>query len=211
LGNYLQQQLEKEGLNFYFNAAAQEIIGDGMVSGIKLKDERIIESDLVLISTGVRSNINIAQGTDIKVDRGIVVDKYMKTNVDSIYAAGDIAQYDGLVLALWSTAMDQGKVAGANMWGDEREYKMPKPAATLLIGNTKMFSVGNVSKGEKEIKIQGDNHFHKLFIDGGKLIGGVLTGDIRKMVVLKKSVNENVDISDALDKYITGEEILDSL
>lgn len=211
LGSHLQEELEKEGLSFYFNAAAQEIIGDEMVSGIKLKDERIIESDLVLISTGVRSNINIAQETDIKVERGIVVDKYMRTNIESIYAAGDIAQYNGLVLALWSTAMDQGKIAGANMSGSEKEYKMPEPAATLLIGNVKMFSVGNVNKAEKEIKIQGDNYLHKLFIDNGKLIGGVLTGDIRKMVALKKAVNENMDMSEMLDKDIAEEDILNNL
>lgn len=211
LGSYLQGQLEKQGLKFYFNAAAQEILGDKMVSGIKLKDERIIESDLVLISTGVRSNINITKGTDIEIERGILVDKNMKTNVESIFAAGDIAQYNGLVLALWSTAMDQGKVAGANMCGNEKEYNMQKPAATLLIGDTKMFSVGNVNEAEKEIKIKGDNYFHKLFLDNGKLIGGVLIGDIRKMVALKKAVNQNMDISEILEKNIADEEILNNL
>lgn len=211
LGKYLQVELEKEGLNFYFNAAAEEIQGEKAVSGIKLKDGRTIESDAVLISTGIRSNIKIVEGTNIEAQRGILVDKCMKTNVESIYAAGDIAQYNGLVLALWSNAMDQGKIAGANMSGNIKEYKMPQPATTLLIGDTRMFSVGNVNNVEKQIKIQGENYFHKLFLDNERLIGGVLTGDIRKMAALKKAVNENKDISDMIDKGIADEEILNSL
>lgn len=211
LGKYLQDELVKEGLNFYFNAAAEEIRGEKAASGIKLKDGRTIESDAVLISTGIRSNIKIVEGTNIEAQRGILVDKCMKTNVESIYAAGDIAQYNGLVLALWSNAMDQGKIAGANMSGNMKEYKMLQPATTLLIGDTRMFSVGNVNNVEKQIKIQGENYFHKLFVDNGKLTGGVLTGDIRKMAALKKAVNENKDISDMLEKDITGEEILDNL
>lgn len=209
IGRYLQQQLEKEGLNFYFNAAAEEFQGDKSLKGIKFKDGRIVESDLALISTGVRSNITIAEGTDIKVERGIIVDEHMSTNIEDVYAAGDIAQFDGMVLGLWSAATDQGKVAGANMLGNRQEYKMPKPATTLLIGDIKMFSVGNVNDGEKEIKIQNENYFHKLFLDNGKLIGGVLTGDIKKMIALKKAVNENRNLSEILDKE--AEDILNSL
>jgi len=211
LGEYIQGELEKEGLNFYLDAAAEEIQGDKEVAGIKLKDGRIIKSDAVLISTGIKSNIQIAEGTELTTERGIIVDKYMKTSVRDVYAAGDIAQFNGLVLGLWSAAVDQGKIAGLNMTGSEKEYSMPKLATTLLIGNTKMFSVGDVSKGEKDIKIRGEGYFHKLFIDGGKLVGGVLTGDIKKMLALKKAVNENRDINDILEKNISPEEILNSL
>ncbi|WP_432405851.1 NAD(P)/FAD-dependent oxidoreductase [Wukongibacter sp. M2B1] len=211
LGRYVQKELEKNGLNFYFDAAAQEILGDKSVENIKLKDGRMIQSDAVLISTGVRSNIKIAEGTALKAERGIIVDKYMKTNIEDVYAAGDIAQFNGLVMALWSAAMDQGKIAASNMTGCEKEYRMPKPATTLLIGNTKMFSVGRVDKAERDMKIQGENHLHKLFLDNGKLIGGVLTGDIKKMLALKSAVNGNRDISEMLEKDIAPEEILNNL
>ncbi len=211
LGRYLQGELEKEGLNFYFDAAAQEIQGEKNVESIKLKDGRIIESDAVLISTGIRSNIKIAEGTDLKVERGIIVDKYMKTNLEDIYGAGDIAQFDGLVMALWSSAMNQGKIAASNMTGCKKEYRMPKSATTLLIGNTKMFSVGKIDNAERDIKIQGENYLHKLFLENEKLIGGVLTGDIRKMSALKNAVNENRDISEMLGKDIVPEEILNNL
>ncbi|WP_432662010.1 FAD-dependent oxidoreductase [Wukongibacter baidiensis] len=211
LGRYLQGELEKEGLNFYFDAAAQEIQGHKNVQSIKLKDGRIIESDAILVSTGVRSNIKIAEGTDLNVERGIIVDKYMKTNLEDIYAAGDIAQFNGLVMALWSSAMNQGKIAASNMTGYEKGYKMPKPATTLIIGNTKMFSVGKIDNAERDIKIQGPKCLHKLFIDNGKLTGGVLTRDIRKMLALKNTVNESKDISEMLEKDIAPEEILNNL
>lgn len=211
LGEYLRTGLEKDGLNFYLEAAAEEIQGDGKVKGIRLKDGRIIDSDAVLVSTGIRSNIKIAEDTGLKVERGILVDKYMKTNINDIYAAGDIAQFNGIVLGLWSAAIAQGKIAGLNMTGTKKEYKMPKPATTLLIGNTKMFSVGNVDKADKDIKIQGQDHLHKLFLSDGKLIGGALIGDIKRMLALKKAVNENIDLADMINKGVSPEEILNSL
>ncbi|MCG8541513.1 MAG: FAD-dependent oxidoreductase [Clostridia bacterium] len=211
LGIYLKEELEKQGLNFYLDSVVEKIEGDKNVRGIRLKDGRIIESDGVLISTGIRPNVTIVEGTDIQVDKGIVVDKYMKTNLEDVYAAGDIAQFNNIVFGLWSVSMNQGKVAGLNMCGNEKEYNMPKSAATLIIGKTKMFSVGNIDESEKEIKAKGENYFHKLFLNKGKITGGVLIGDIKKMLALKKAVNENRDISEMLKEDIKLEQILDNL
>ncbi len=211
LGIYLQSKLEREGLNFYLDSATKEIEGDTEVSSIRLKDNTKVKSDAVLISTGVRPNISIVQGTDIKTDKGIIVDKFMRTNIKDIYAAGDVAQFENVVMGLWSAAMDQGKIAGANMVGKNRAYSLPQPSTMLNIGSVKMFSVGKVNDVEKDIVIKGDNFKHKLFVDNGKLVGGVLFGNLKKMISLKKAVNEKKDISDLINSGLKPEEILDKI
>lgn len=211
LGKYLEKNLEKEGLKFYLDAAAEKMEGNNKIESIMLKDGRKIDTDGVLVSTGIRSNIKIAEGSPIEIDRGIVVDKNMKTNVEDIYAAGDIAQFNGMVLALWSAAMDQGKIAGKNMLGESKEYTLPNSATTLMIGDIKMFSVGQIGDVEEELSIKGEDYFHKLFIKEGRLVGGVLFGDIKKMIALKNAVNEKRDISEMLNENLSGEEILNRL
>ncbi len=208
LGNYLKSQLEKQGFKFYLDAIANEIQGDGEVNNIKLKDGRDVKSDAVLISAGIRPNTTIVGGTFLKTDKGIVVNKYMKTNINDIFAAGDVAQYNGAVMGLWSSAIEQGKIAGANMVGDKKEYSLPEAATMLSIGDIKMFSVGKVNDTQRSITIKSEDHMHKLFIDNGKLVGGVLFGDIKKMIALKKAVNKNKDISNYINKGLKGEEIL---
>lgn len=211
LGEYLRIHLEKEGLKFYLKSVGEEIHSDGKARNIRLKDGNIIYSDAVLISTGIRPNVDIAKGTSLKVERGILVDKYMRTNIEDIYAAGDIAEIDGVVLGLWSAAMDQGKIAGSNMTGAEKEYRISKPTTALIIGDTKMFSTGNIDRADTDMKIQGENYFHKLFMKKEKLIGGVLIGDITKMIALKKAVSENRDLTHMLEKGASASEILNSL
>src|SRR6056297_180545 len=95
-GELLVDILKREkGLRFKLDASTEEFLGDDKVQGVLLGDGTKIKADLVLLSTGVRSNIGLFENTDLKINNAVVVDKYMKTNIDDVYAAGDIAEHDG--------------------------------------------------------------------------------------------------------------------
>ncbi len=211
LAGYVKEKLEEEGLKIHLSAASQELVGDGKIKGILLKDGTTIPADMVLFSTGVKPNTDIVVDTEIHFNKGIQVDEHMRTNVKNIYAAGDVAEFKGIVMGLWSTAMDQGKVAGKNMTGANESYDLPQPATLLNIGGLSVFSVGEIG-GEKQILGYREGQiFHKLFMEEGKIIGGVLTGDVKKMAALKKAVNGRKDISDLLNQGLNGLEILNQL
>ena len=211
LADEVSEKLKQNGLNLYFDAAAEEILGETRADGLKLKDGRVIKSDAVLISAGVRPNLDLVIDSDIKYNRGIIVDKYMRTNIENIYAAGDVAEIDEIVLGLWGIANDQGKTAGENMVGGNKEYKLPEPFTTLSIGDISLFSVGNIKDFSNVVEYKENDIHHKLFATDGKLTGAILLGDTSPMIKVKKAVNNNLDISEYIDNGLGFKEIIEKL
>lgn len=211
LAAYVKGQLEQKGLKIYLSAETREVIGAKKVEGIALKDGSFVPAEMVLFSTGVKPNIAIAEGTDIDKNRGIKVNAYMETSMENIYAAGDVAEFESVVPGLWSVAADQGKAAGRSMAGKKEAYHLPQPATLLSIGGFNVFSVGEVQGEKQGLVYQEGTVFHKLFVEEGRLIGGVLTGDIKKMAVLKKAVNQKADLKRYLEANLGVPEILEKL
>jgi NAD(P)H-nitrite reductase large subunit len=95
---------------------------------VVLADGQAIGADLVILATGIRPNLELVRDSAIKVDQGILVNDHMETNVPYVYAAGDVAQGPDLlggplaVHAIQPTAVDQGRIAGANMAGQAISY-----------------------------------------------------------------------------------------
>lgn len=205
IANKLEEKLEKLGFRVYLSSQAEEILGEGRSTGIKLNGERKIKSDGILISSGIRPNLDLVRDTEIEYDKGIKVDKHLKTNIDNIYAAGDVVEIDGMILGLWTAGNEQGKVAGANMTGKELEYNQPKIFTTLKIGSIELFSAGVINDFDRvyEYKdIEQDIH-HKIFAKNGKIVGTILFGDLKEMNILRNAVISNIDV----DKYIKDNSI----
>ena len=211
LAGYVKEQLEQKGLKIYLAAETQEIIGKEKVEGVALKDGKVVPADMVLFSTGVKPNTAIIEGTDIDKNRGIKVNAFMETSVKNIYAAGDVAEFEGIAMGLWSVASDQGKLAGRSMVGIKEAYTLPQPATLLSIGGFNVFSVGEIDKEKQGLPYREGAVFHKLFLENGKLVGGVLAGDIKNMAVLKKAVNAKTVLTTFLEAGLTVPEILEKL
>jgi len=110
-------RLEGMGIKILTNISAVETTE----SGVMLKDGRQIDADFVLVSAGIRSNISIAEESEIAVGRGIIVDEAMRTNIENVFAAGDCAELKGKVAGLWMAAVEQGEIAGLSMTADVSE------------------------------------------------------------------------------------------
>ncbi len=198
----LEEKLIENGINIYLNSNTEEILGKAKADGIKLDNGEHIKADGVLFSTGIVPNIDIVRDTPIKFNRGIVVDNKFKTNIDNIYAAGDVAEVDGRIIGLWTSSNEQGKVAESNMAGEIVEHTEAKPFTTLRLGDDiNIFSMGNVDKYDKvyEHKEDNGNIHHKIFTTDGKITGGILFGDIKDMGKLRKAIIENMDIDSYLE------------
>src|SRR3990170_2556271 len=96
--------------------------------GVTLKGGKTYDADMIVCGAGVRPNVDFLVGSGIEVARGVLVNERQETSAPDVYAAGDCAEgFDFLsgeraVHAIWPTAIDQGRVAGANMAGDSRTY-----------------------------------------------------------------------------------------
>ncbi len=95
---------------------------------VELDNGEMIPAHLVVVAAGVRPNVEFLEGSGIKIQSGIMVDRYMRTSVNDIYAAGDVAQgYDFStkghdVHAIQPTASEHGRIAAMNMAGHNLPY-----------------------------------------------------------------------------------------
>lgn len=201
ISNKLKDKLIEEGFNIYLSSSAEEILGENVANGIRLNNGKEIKTDGILFSVGIRPNIEIIRDTKIKINKGILVDNNLKTNMDNIYAAGDVAEISSTIIGLWMPSNEQGKVAGANMSGKSIEYRLPDLFTSLQIGNIKLFSVGDINNYDEVYKYEDEDNsiYHKLFITDGKLTGGILFGNTKDMGKLKKAVVEKIDIETYLE------------
>lgn len=200
LGEKLADKLRGEGIEIYLPNSVEGIDGEGSVNGIRLENGDILKANAVLISTGIVSNIDLVKDTSIKTNRGIVVDKYLKTNIDNIYAAGDVAEYNGLVLGLWTTGNEQGKIAATNILGGSGEYTHPKPYSSLRVGDIKLFSAGNILDFDDIYEYRDVNQdlIYKIFVKDTKIVGGILFGDLKNMNSFKNDIFSNTNIDNYL-------------
>ena len=106
----LQTDLIAQGMKFKLNASTEEIIGDTDVTGIRLADGTKLLADLVVMAVGIRPYNEVARQCGLEVNRGIVVNDYLQTSDDSIYAIGECAEHNGLVYGLVAPLYEQGQV-----------------------------------------------------------------------------------------------------
>lgn len=205
--------LKEKDLKLHLGVSAEEILGEIKATGISLSDGTKLETDAILISAGIRPRLDIIKHTEIDCDKGIKVDKYMQTNIEDVYAAGDVVEVDGTVVGLWGISNEQGKVAGANMAGQRKEYTLPKLTTMLRVADCSIFSAGDIVKYDAmyEEESGDEKSSYKLCITDGKVTGGIILNDISKAPKVKKAIDEKKDIKEYLEKEMSVIEIINSI
>jgi nitrite reductase (NADH) large subunit len=206
----LQKWIEKTGARIVTRAETAEILGTGAVTGVRLKDGRTIEGDMVIISAGTRSNLGLAKDAGLKVNRGIIVDSSLCTSDPNIFALGDVSEFDGKVWAMIPPALDQAKVAAKKILGQEGpEYKGTIPSSTLKVVGIDLTSVGTVRSqheppepGFEEIRtLTPDGKVYRKFVlKDDKMIGAILLGSKKEAVKVTKLIKEGQPVGDLRQK-----------
>jgi nitrite reductase (NADH) large subunit len=146
LAGYFERELSSSGIKFLLGEAVSEVTGNDRATGI-LAGKKEIEGDIILVTTGVKPNVDFLKSSNVKMKTGILVNEKMQTSVPNIYAAGDVAEsldpYGGYELVFnWYNAVDQAVIAGYNLIGVENTYK-PSPALAVIKGaDPPVISVG---------------------------------------------------------------------
>ncbi len=195
-GDFIADIIKSKGIDFRLSANITKITGDSSVTGVELDDGTLYPADLVIVSCGVRPNTALAKEAGIAVDRGVVVNERMETSVPDIYACGDCAYYKGVNYALWSQALEMGKIAGANAAGENLEYTPAPPALTFEGMDTSLFAAGdngrdpNIRYKTREVRDTSKNTFEKYFFVDNQLAGVILIGDTSRLAELTDALKE---------------------
>jgi nitrite reductase (NADH) large subunit len=178
----LQAELERQGMKFLLSKNSDSIIGGDRVEGLTFKDGTSVEADLIVMAVGIKANAVLAKDAGITVNRGIVVDDYMQTNIPNVYAVGECAEHRGIVYGLVAPLYEQGAVLAKKLAGVEAEgYKGSVLSTKLKISGVNVFSAGDFSDGPetRALRVQDDLEgvYKKVVFKDGQIIGAVLFGD----------------------------------
>ena len=193
----LQELMEKMGFAFRLSAMTKTITGgNGRASGIVLEGGETLPGQMVIISAGVRPNLELAKGGGLACDKGVLVNDRLETSATDIYAAGDVAEHRGVVSGIWPAAMQQGKVAGANMAGGEAAYQGTTMSNILKVAGIDVAAAGNIdAEGRYEAQVvSSDTVYKKLVIENNRLIGCVMVGDTKNFNTITRFITEQRDI-----------------
>ncbi|WP_458209577.1 NAD(P)/FAD-dependent oxidoreductase [Haladaptatus sp. NG-SE-30] len=177
---------------------------DGNVVSTLDADGNEYDSEFVGIAIGLNFNTEYLQGSGVETDNGVVVDQYMQTNVDDIYAAGDITRFYDVILdeytqnGSWGSAKQQGVIAAKNMVADDEEEEFRWVSSySITHFDFPFLSFGFPTLGDDECERKYSNtEWRRLSFKDGKLIGGVLIGDIAPQGKYKDLIRKEVDVAD---------------
>lgn len=190
----LKKTMEKMGVACYEGVSIAGIEGQDQATGVLLADGRVFPADFVVVSCGNRGNVGPAKEAGVAVERAIVVNDRMETNIGDIYACGDCAQFDGVNFQLWQEASDQGRVAGANAAGEKLTYANQLMGLSLEGFGTALYAMGDPGK-KPDVAYQtvqtrdGVTGRHKTYwFFGGRLEGAVVIGAPEKTAEVSQAV-----------------------
>ena len=178
-----------------------EILGKEAVARVALDNEKEVSGELILISAGVRSDIRLAADAGIKVNNGVVVDDYLRTSADEVYAARDVLEFHRKVYGIIPPAIEQARVAAANMLeGEKHVYNGTIQSTTLKIAGISLTSMGLVSpKGPQYEEIKRIDKqrgvYKKIVLDQGKIVGAILLGDRKGTSTLTRLMQQETDVT----------------
>lgn len=215
-GELLRDYLEGLGITIVMEAETASVQGQNRVEQVTLKDGRTLPCDLLLVCAGIRSELGLAEQMGLESKRGIVVDAEMRTTLPDIFAAGDVAEFDGKVFGLWPVAVAQAEVAAANVVvgdGSTEQYDEIVPVTMLKVVGVDLTSIGRfqAEAGETEIVLEdADAHrYRKLILtkQNGRtqLAGAILLGYPEDAQGVAEAVKSGVDVSEMIAALEQGD------
>src|SRR3954449_10485724 len=196
----LAPAMQALGIDVLLGRQTTELLADPSdgVRGVRFADGTELEADLVVISIGIRPQVDLARAAGLAVERGVVVDDQMTTSHERVLAVGECAQHRGVVHGIVAPIHEQAAVAAATLAGERAAYAGSVPSAKLKVMGIDLVSVG-AAEGSREVVCAGDGTYRKLVVDGeGRAAGAVLLGDVRGHELLLEAVRAGEEVTDPL-------------
>ncbi len=195
----LKNMLEAKGLKFLIGKKTEKIIKKENGLGLIFKDGTELDTEVMLVSAGIRPAVTLAKEAGLEVNKGIVVDDFMRTAIANVFACGDVAEHKGKLYGIWPVAKDQGYFCGTNVTGQGVSYPGSFVSTRLKVAGIEVASLGNIEEEDGvEIITKKDEPagiYKKLFLKENKLIGAILLGDAAAGAKLQGFIKSQEDMT----------------
>jgi nitrite reductase (NADH) large subunit len=192
-GALLHQTITNLGITALCGAATTHILGGDKVTGIRLKDGRELPADMVVISAGIRANLELARDAGLATERGIIVDDRMATADEQVFAVGECAQHRGMVYGLVAPIWEQTKVLAQVLTDTQSpaRYTGSKLATKLKVLGVELASMGRVTEVKDTDEVvqyvePSRGVYQKIVVRAGKINAACMLGEIDTADVLMR-------------------------
>lgn len=191
----MRERVAASGIAVVLDDGPMAILGDGRVSGLRLRSGREISCDTVVLAAGIRPHIELARDAGLTFQRGIVVDDALRTSAPDVYAVGECAQHRGLVYGLAAPGFEQSAVAARAIAGEPVQYAGSLSATRLKVASWPVFSMGEVGAWELPDLARAHVHandgcYRKLVVRRGRLIGALALGEWEALSRVQEAVQQ---------------------
>lgn len=200
----LHESLTERGIEIYYNDEIERYLGEKKVSGIRLKSGLTLECQSVVLAIGTIPNDELARSCGLECQRGILVDEYLQTSDENIYAIGEVAEFRGMLYGTTTAAEHQAQILAGFFSGDTGSiYGGSLLMNILKIQGLDVCSLGEVqipsnSAGYEEIVFidQAQRYYKKCIVHEDRLVGAILIGDKSEFLEFRDLIAGRMELSE---------------
>lgn len=218
VGAMLNDFLVEQGVELHANAPLESLVGEKQLSGFVAGGTEIA-CDVLGVGIGIETDRAWLEEAGVEIGTGIKADAMLRTNVEDVFTAGDVAEYHDetlgrqLVVGNWMSAMMQGRHVAKVMGGEEVPFALVSSYATNVFG-LEMIFVGDTSIADAdEVVLVGGNppqsplgkgggmpSVTQLFGRDGRLVGGVMIGRNTDRGAITTGIKTKISVSECQQK-----------
>jgi nitrite reductase (NADH) large subunit len=197
----LRRGVEELGIHVHLETRTTQILGeDGHVTGLQFGDGEILDCDMVVVTAGIRPNVDLASSAGLHVERAIVVDDAMRAlDEPDIYVVGECAQHRGQVYGLVAPLWEQAVVLAEQITGSDPKaaYHGSKLATKLKVSGIDLATMGIPEPEHDDDELvtfaEPKRRVYKtVIVRDGKLVGATLLGDVSKVSFLMQAFDRGM-------------------
>jgi len=204
----LQSIMEENGIRFFLDNAVTEVHRDIKGNPVKvslLKGGKDIPADLIIVAAGINPTFDFLSETQARVNVGVIVDHYLRTTDENIYAAGDVSESKDVITgrsnlsAVWPRACEQGYYAGFNMAGFKKEYLGGYGLNSVSFFGLSCITIGDILTEREDFEIilkemPDERVYSKVILEDDRVRGAVVVGRVLNVSALNQLIRKRIDV-----------------
>ncbi len=212
----LADDVRDKGIQIYFDNEVDTVfdVADHQLS-ITLKTGRELSCNAVVYSIGTIPNIELAREIGLQCKRGIIVNQYLQTSDPSIFAVGEIADFNGSLYGITAAAEQQADIVAHYLLGDYSAiYKGSVFMNILKFEDLDLCSIGQLDYPQDDPAYQeiilmdvAKRFYKKCIVYNDWLIGAILMGDKSEFAEFKRLIEERIELSEKRDELLRSSKV----
>jgi ferredoxin-nitrate reductase len=200
----LHEEMVDQGCDIYYNDEVQLYYGRSKLTGVGLASGRKIDCDAMILAIGTTPNVELAREIGLDCKRGVVVDKRLKTSDPSIFAIGEIAEFEGVLYGITAAAEQQAEIVAQYLNGDIASYYKGSVFMNIIkIHGFDLCSIGEAEYPEEDRSYEeivfidkAKRYYKKCIVREDRLVGAILIGDKSEFQEFRELIEGKIELSE---------------